>query len=107
MQSYRKLLQIRNDNGKEYLNSKFKDYFQKSGILHQTTMSHTPQQNNVAERPSLTLVEMFRCMLQESGLPQDLWAEAINASTYIKNKSNENSWDVTPYESKKAICRTF
>ena len=53
--------------------------------MHQTAVSHKPQQNG--ERINRTLVEMTRCMLHESGLPQNLWAEANNTSTYIRNRS--------------------
>lgn len=45
----RKLMKVRSDNGKEYLNSRFKQFFDREGILHQTTISHTPHQNGVAE----------------------------------------------------------
>ena len=90
---------LRSDNGKEYCNSKFKDYFHKHGVVHQTTVSHTPQQNGVAERLNRTLIEMVRCMLQESGLPQFLWAEAANTATYIRNRSpTKVLGEVTPYE---------
>lgn len=86
-QTGKTLKQFRSDNGKEYMNSKFKTYFQNRGILHQTTVSYTPQQNGIAERINRTLVEMARCMIQQSGVPQYLWAEAINTATYIRNHS--------------------
>lgn len=98
-QTGRKIKSLRSDNGKEYVNSQFKSYFQLNGILHQTTVSHTPQQNGVAERVNRTLVEMVRCMLCESGLTQSLWAEAINTATYIRNRSpTKVLGNVTPYE---------
>lgn len=98
-QSGRKIKTIRSDNGKEYVNTQFKNYFQEKGILHQTTVSHTPQQNGVSERANRTLVEMARCMLYESGLTESLWAEAINTATYIRNRSpTKVISDATPYE---------
>lgn len=98
-QSGRKSMKVRSDNGKEYLNSRFKEFFEKNGVLHQTTISHTPQQNGVAERANRTLIEMARCMLHESGLPPSLWAEAVNTAAYIRNRSpTKVLGEVTPYE---------
>ena len=72
---------MRSDNGKEFVNHKFKDYFAKNCIVHQTTVVYTPQQNGVSERANITLCEMSRCMLETCGLPQYLWGEAVNTST--------------------------
>ena len=53
----------------------------------------------MAVRANRTLVEMSRCMFEESGLPQNLWAEAISTSTYIRNRSPTKILvEVTPYE---------
>ena len=38
---------LRNDMGKEYEATWFNDYLTKEGIKHETTASHTPQQNGV------------------------------------------------------------
>jgi len=46
-------------------------------------VEYTPQQN---ERANRTLVEMARCLMLQANLPQSLWAEAINAATYIRNR---------------------
>ena len=35
----------------------------KHGIQHQKTIPYTPQQNGVAKRKNITLVEMARCMI--------------------------------------------
>ena len=37
------------DNGGEYANDEFKEYFLKNGIWHETTMAYTPEQNGIAE----------------------------------------------------------
>ena len=46
----------------------------------------TPQQNGVVERKNRTLQEMVRTMISEYGLPQYLWAEAVNTACYISNR---------------------
>ena len=49
-------------------------------------MSRTPQQNGVIERKNRTLQEIVRTMINEYGVPQFLWAEAVNTSCYISNR---------------------
>lgn len=98
-QSDRQIKVVRSDNGKEFVNAKFQEYFAKKGIVHQTTVPYTPQQNGVAERANRTLVEMARCMLETSSLPQSLWGEAVNTAVYIRNRApTKVLGDVTPYE---------
>jgi hypothetical protein len=65
----------------------------------QHTVSYTPQQNDVVERKNRSLKEMAYCMLHEKSLPQILWAEALNCTTYIQNISPHISVkDKTPYK---------
>ena len=45
----------------------------KHDIQHQKTVPYTPQQNGVAERKNITLVEMARCMLYSKGLHNFFW----------------------------------
>lgn len=98
-QTGKKLKCIRTDNGREYVNAGLDNYFKENGIIHQRTASYTPQQNGVAERANRTLIEMARCMLEESRLPQYLWSEAVNTATYIRNRSSTKLLkDKTPYE---------
>lgn len=69
-----------------YVNKNFQDYLSSAGILHQTTVCYTPQQNGIAERANRTLMEMARCLLMDSGLPHSLWSEAVNTATYLRNR---------------------
>lgn len=41
---------LRSDNGKEYFNHVITPFFQKEGIIHESSCVKTPQQNGVAER---------------------------------------------------------
>lgn len=40
---------FRSDNGGEFVNHSFHEYFQSHGIVHQTTCPQTPEQNGVSE----------------------------------------------------------
>ncbi|GJR31894.1 putative ribonuclease H-like domain-containing protein [Tanacetum coccineum] len=52
------------------------------GILRQFSIARTPQQNGVAERRNMTLIEAARTMLADSKLPTTFWAEAVNTACY-------------------------
>ena len=60
---------IRSDHGGEYLLGDFKDYLIENGIVSQMTTPGTPQQNGVAERRNMTLLEMVKSMMNYSTLP--------------------------------------
>ncbi|GBP95218.1 Retrovirus-related Pol polyprotein from transposon TNT 1-94 [Eumeta japonica] len=77
---------LRSDNGREYLSNDFSNYLKKSGIIHQTSNSYTPQQNGLAERMNRTLMERARCMLINSDLQKSYWAEAVSTAAYITNR---------------------
>nr|GEV05472.1 putative ribonuclease H-like domain-containing protein [Tanacetum cinerariifolium] len=46
----------------------------------------TPQQNRVAERKHMTLIEAARTMLADSFLPTTFWTEAVNTACYVLNR---------------------
>lgn len=85
-QTGKRILTLRSDNGTEYTNSEMQVFLRKSGIVHQTTVPYTPEQNGVAERMNRTLVEKARCMLVDAQLPTTFWAEAIMTAAYVVNR---------------------
>ena len=89
---------VRTDRGGEYLNKQLAAYFNSRGIRHEKTAPYTPQQNGAAERLNRTLFERIRAMLQDAGLPKDLWAEAALTANYIRNRSPTSSRPKTPWE---------
>ncbi|UYV75574.1 hypothetical protein LAZ67_13000650, partial [Cordylochernes scorpioides] len=86
------------DNGREYVNRQVEDFLNQSGIKHQLTVPYSPAQNGVAERKNRSLMEMTRCMLFDSGLPQSLWAEAVTTANYLHNRIPSKATDKTPFE---------
>ncbi|GJT93360.1 retrovirus-related pol polyprotein from transposon TNT 1-94 [Tanacetum coccineum] len=71
----------------------------KLGIKREFSIAKTPQQNEVAERKNMTLIEADRTMLADSKLPTTFWAEAVNTAFYVQNRvlviKPQNK---TPYE---------
>nr|GFB21349.1 retrovirus-related Pol polyprotein from transposon TNT 1-94 [Tanacetum cinerariifolium] len=57
------------------------------GILHQTSVARTPEQNGVVERQNCTLVEADRTMLSAAKVPLFFWAEAIATTCFTQNHS--------------------
>nr|GEV04520.1 hypothetical protein [Tanacetum cinerariifolium] len=69
--------------GMEFLNQTLHAYFAAEGILHQTSVARTPEQNGVVKRQNRTLVEAARTMLSAAKVPLFFWAEM--ASDYVSS----------------------
>ncbi|GJY78122.1 retrovirus-related pol polyprotein from transposon TNT 1-94 [Tanacetum coccineum] len=68
---------IKTDNGTEFVNQTLREYYEKVGISHETSVARSPQQNGVVERRNRTLIEAARTMLIYAKAPLFLWAEAV------------------------------
>nr|GEW86892.1 hypothetical protein [Tanacetum cinerariifolium] len=90
---------IRTDNGTDFINHTFTDYYERIGIFHQKTVPKTSQQNGVVERRNRTLVEATRIMLIFSKALMFLWVEAVATTCYTQNRSLIHTrHNKTPYE---------
>ena len=90
---------VRADNGREYVNKDLIGWCHNKGIELQTTAPHTPEQNGVAERWNRTVLELSRAMLISRDMPSELWPEAMNYATYIRNRAYTRAIpDMTPYQ---------
>ena len=74
---------LRSDKGGECVFSEFCEYV---GIVHETNIAYTPQQNDVAERKNRTLIEMINVMLFNAGLGKRFWGEAILTACHSLNR---------------------
>ncbi|GJT66036.1 retrovirus-related pol polyprotein from transposon TNT 1-94 [Tanacetum coccineum] len=78
---------IRTDNGTEFVNQTLREYYEKVGISHETSVARSPQQNGVVERQNRRLIEAARTMLIYVKTPLFLWAEAVATTCYTQNRS--------------------
>ncbi|WVZ83778.1 hypothetical protein U9M48_030883 [Paspalum notatum var. saurae] len=85
-ESHKAMRAIRSNNGGEFRNSRFENFYRDLGLEHQFSSPYTPPQNGVVERKNRTLVEMARTMLDEHRTPRRFWAEAVNMACYIANR---------------------
>ena len=112
-----KIKTVRSDRGGEFYGrhtsagqqkGPFAMFLQEHGIKAQYSTPYTPTQNGVAERKNRTLfffflnnrtlLNMVRSMMCTSGLPINLWGEALKTANYICNRSPSKSVETTPFE---------
>ncbi|GJU35558.1 retrovirus-related pol polyprotein from transposon TNT 1-94 [Tanacetum coccineum] len=102
-------MRVASVNGKKYIlvivddYSRFtwtlREYYDKVGISHETSVACSPQQNGVVERQNHTLIEAARTMLIYANAPLFLWAEAVATTCYTQNRSMiRRRHGKTPYE---------
>ena len=97
-QLVKKIKIIRSNRGGEYESIAFSDFCTQHGIVHQTIAPYTPQQNGVAKRKNRTLKGMINSMLNSSGLPHNLWGEALLTANFILNRIPFKNSNKSPYE---------
>nr|GEW53908.1 hypothetical protein [Tanacetum cinerariifolium] len=69
------------------------------GIKREFSVPRTPQQNGIAKRKNMTLIEAARTLLVDSLLPILFWAEAVNTACYVQNMVLVTKpYNKTPYE---------
>nr|GEZ04301.1 putative ribonuclease H-like domain-containing protein [Tanacetum cinerariifolium]GFA18194.1 putative ribonuclease H-like domain-containing protein [Tanacetum cinerariifolium] len=87
---------IRYDNGTELKNSVMNQFYDMKGIKGEFSVARTPQQNGVAERKYITLIEAARTMLVDSKFPIIFWADT---ACYVLNRALVTKpHNKTPYE---------
>lgn len=80
-------------NGFKFCNKEFHNFCKYHGIKRHMICAHTLQQNGLAERMNMTLMEKVGCFLVESGLEEQFWAEAVSTSAYVINMSPSSAID--------------
>lgn len=74
---------IRSDNGSEFL---YQEFYDKFGILHQTSCVATPQQNSIVERKHGQILNVTRNLLFHAKLPKFFWSYAVLHAVYLINR---------------------
>lgn len=93
-----KIKTMRSDNGTEYVNKKFQNFFAEHGIKHEKSAPYSPQQNGLAERNNRSIIEKARCMLLDAQLSKQFWGEAVCAAVSILNVLPNAANNVSPNE---------
>nr|GEX13798.1 retrovirus-related Pol polyprotein from transposon TNT 1-94 [Tanacetum cinerariifolium] len=74
------------DNGTKFKNNDLNQLCGMKGIKRKFSVPRTPQQNGIAERKNMTLIEAAKTMLTDSLLLIPFWAEAVNTACYVQNR---------------------
>ncbi|GJT32705.1 retrovirus-related pol polyprotein from transposon TNT 1-94 [Tanacetum coccineum] len=89
----------RTDNGTEFVNQILREYYEKVGISHETSVARSQQHNGVVERRNRTLIKAARTMLINAKAPLFLWVEAVAIACYTQNRSMIRlRYEKTPYK---------
>nr|GEV14018.1 reverse transcriptase domain-containing protein [Tanacetum cinerariifolium] len=90
---------IRMDNRTEFVNQTLREYYEKVGISHETSVVRSLQKNGVVKRRNRTLIEVACTMLIYAKALLFLWAEAVATTCYTQIRSIIRLRHVkTPYE---------
>jgi hypothetical protein len=87
---------FRTDNGSEFVNSEFEEFFATIGVVHQRSVAYTPQQNGVAERHNGIIKDLINTMLVQAKLSFLFWPEAAAYAVYVKNRLYTKTIDSIP-----------
>ena len=83
----RKLKALRSDNSGEYVSHECTDFCARREIKREFTAPYTLAQNGVAERMNQMIQERILSMLSQANVTQGFWAEALNTTVYLINRS--------------------
>nr|GEU56391.1 putative ribonuclease H-like domain-containing protein [Tanacetum cinerariifolium] len=90
---------IRSDNRTEFKNHDLNQLCRMKGIKREFSVARTPQQNGIAKRKNMTLIEAARTMLAYLLLPIPFWAKVVNTACYVQNRVLVTKpHNKTPYE---------
>ena len=101
---------VRTDGGGEFGSNHLKQQFAGRGIVHQTSNSHTPQQNGVSERMNRTVIESTRSSLHmrsnkhtnifksSEKFKLELWGAFLQGAVYVLNRTLTCTSTKTPFE---------
>jgi hypothetical protein len=81
-----KVKKIRNDNETNFKNTQVEEYLDQEGIKHEFLAPYTPQQNGVAKRKNMTLIESAGTIFDEYKTSDHFWALAINTMWHAINR---------------------
>lgn len=73
------------DNGTEYINGMFKEFFDQNGMLFRLSCPHTSSQNGKAERHIKSINNIIRTLLAHASMPHSFWHHALEMATYLLN----------------------
>ena len=90
---------LRGDRGTEFTSAEIRQYCQNVGIKLEFASPNTPQQIGANERAGRTILNIVRCFLADSTLPNFLCGELMKTAVYLSNRTPHAALqNGTPYK---------
>lgn len=89
---------VRSDNGGEFTSKRFLDLLENRGIVAAPIPPAAHAQNGRVERVHLTILNLVRTILIDSGLNRTFWSEAANYAAYVRNRVPKTGTELIPFE---------
>lgn len=79
------------NRGGEFISIKLRVFCKNKGIALKYAIPYMYEENGLAKRGWQTIITMKDLLLLDSGLPLDLWAEAMETANYLQNRQSKKS----------------
>ncbi|KID93786.1 copia-like retrotransposable element, partial [Metarhizium majus ARSEF 297] len=93
-----KVMAIRFDRGKEFLNEAMKVFCSGRGIRIEPTVGYHPEGNGISERSMRTISERGAAMRHEMDLPAAYWEFSNAVAAYLRNRGVVKGMAKSPWE---------
>lgn len=93
-----KVIAIRFDRGKEFLNEAMKVFCSGRAIRIEPTVGYHPEGNGISERSMRTISERGAAMRYEMGLPAAYWEFSNAVAAYLRNRGVVKGMAKSPWE---------
>ena len=68
------------------MGQEFQTFFTSKGVIYQTSVPHTPQQNGHAKRFNQAILKKAEAMCQHACLSKAFWQDIVETALYIYNR---------------------
>lgn len=65
------------NNRKEFFNSKCHEWISSLGVIHQSSLPYTPQQNGIVKKKHRHILEVARAFKFQNGVPHKFWGDCV------------------------------
>ncbi|MBW0524907.1 hypothetical protein O181_064622 [Austropuccinia psidii MF-1] len=93
----RKIMKIVSDGEGEFVNNFFKECARIEGLEHSISPPYTLEHNGIVERDNRSVLEKARCLMLQTKLTDQFWAEATSTATFLLNVAPKRD-KVSPYK---------
>lgn len=87
---------FRSDRGGEFVNRSLSSFFDAWGLSHQKSCPYTPEQNDVAERKHLHIVQTALSLISKSSVRLKFWYYAFSTTVFLTNRMTYLQVDNVP-----------